>query len=87
MAGAARALDNGAMSRPSSRPMRVRMTRPEIADELTDALASGDCLCARVDEDTLLVVHRFAKDDEEARVELEFFLRAWNAAGATVELV
>jgi hypothetical protein len=75
------------MSRPSSRPMRVRMSRPEIADELTDALASGDCFCARVDEETLLVVHRFAKDDHEARIELEFFLRAWSNGGATAEIV
>ena len=74
------------MSQPS-RPLRVRLSRPEIADELTDALAAGDCLCARVDEDTLLVVHRFATNDDEARIELEFFLRAWSADGATAELV
>jgi hypothetical protein len=68
--------------------MRVRMSRPELAGKLSDALAAGDCLCARVDDTTLLVVHRAAADEAEARMELTFFLRAWSGSeGACAELV
>jgi hypothetical protein len=63
--------------RPSSPPLRVRLTRPELAGELADALTAGDCLCARVGPRTLLVLHRAAASEAEARTELGFFLRAW----------
>jgi hypothetical protein len=57
--------------------MRVRLSRRELLDELADALAAGDCLCARVDDETMVVVHRAAADEAEARTELRFFLSAW----------
>lgn len=57
--------------------MRVRLSGPELGEELAEALAAGDCLCARVDHETVVVVHRAAADEAEARVELGFFLRAW----------
>jgi hypothetical protein len=60
-------------------PFRVRISPPELRDALVDALVAGDCLCARLPDDTVLVVHRDAADKAEARVELGFFLRAWAA--------
>jgi hypothetical protein len=52
------------------------------------ALAAGDCLCARTGDETFVVLHRAAGDAVEARLELEFFLRAWSSGReATAELV
>ena len=71
-----------------STPLRVRVSRPELAEELAEALAAGDCLCARTGEESLVVVHRAAADETEARIELGFFLRAWEQrhAGVRAEL-
>jgi hypothetical protein len=71
------------MPRPPS-PLRIRISRPELADELVTALVAGDCLCAPVGNDTFVVVHRAAADEAEARVELDFFLRAWESRYADV---
>ena len=70
-------------------PLRVRLSRPDLADELAEALAAGDCFCVPVDGDTVLVLHRAAADEAEARIELAFFLRAWQGrhAGVRAELV
>lgn len=72
-----------------SPPFAVRISPPELRDALVEALVAGDCLCARVRDDTLLVVHRDAADKAEAQVELGFFLRAWVGlhAHARAELV
>jgi hypothetical protein len=74
MTAAGHTVDTGFVS-PS--PLRVRLTRPELAAELADALAAGDCLCAQVGPRTLVVLHRAAASKAEARTELAFFLRAW----------
>ena len=58
-------------------PLLVRLSRPELAAELAAALSRAECLCARVGEGAVLVLHREAEDEREARVELGFFLRAW----------
>jgi hypothetical protein len=70
-------------------PLRVHISRPELGEDLAAALAAGDCHCARVHDDTFVVVHRAAADDAEARVELRFFLRAWEArhVGVRAELI
>jgi hypothetical protein len=57
--------------------------------ELRQALAEADCSVTQVGEDTLLVTNPLAVDEAEARLELAFFLRAWQAKtpGAEVELL
>jgi hypothetical protein len=60
----------------------VRISPPELRDALVDALVAGDCLCARLRDDTVLIVHRDAATKAEAQVELGFFLRAWMARHA-----
>ena len=68
-----------------SPPLRVRLSRPELADELAHDLTEGDCLCAQSDDDdTIVVLHRAAADEREARTELGFFLRAWQRRYADV---
>ena len=70
-------------------PLRVRISRPELGEDLAAALAAGDCHCARVAGDTFVVLHRAASHDDEARVELQFCLRAWAGrhTGGRAELV
>ena len=71
-----------------SPPLRVRLSSPALGEDLVEALVAGDCLCARTGDNTLVVLHRAASDEAEARLELGFFLRAWsNTRGATAELV
>lgn len=68
--------------------LRVRLDRPDLVRDLVDALAAGDCFCARGTDDTLVVVHPTAADEREARLELGFFLRAWATAhGAKAEVL
>lgn len=59
------------------RTMRVRISEPGLMTNLVESLQRGDCLSAPVAEDECQVVHPFALDELEARVELMFFLRAW----------
>ncbi len=81
MTAAGHAVDTALVS-PSSPPLHVRLTRPELAGELADALSAGDCLCAQVGPQTLVVLHRAAANEAEARTELGFFLRAWQLGHA-----
>jgi hypothetical protein len=60
-------------------PFHVVLARPELVDGLVRALTAGDCLCSRLTTDTLVVIHRAAVDESEARTELRFFLDAWAA--------
>ena len=59
--------------------MRVRLSDPLHARELALALARGDCVVTPAGLDMLTIVHPFARDEEEARTEVLFFLRAWQA--------
>lgn len=59
------------------RTMLVRVSPPELTDELIRSLAEGDCLVHRVSDDMFSVLHLYAHDRREARVELSLFLRAW----------
>jgi hypothetical protein len=60
-------------------PLHVALDRPALLEELILALTAGDCLCTRTAADTLVVIHRAAVDESEARIELRFFLDAWAA--------
>jgi hypothetical protein len=57
--------------------MLVRVTPPELTDELIRSLSEGDCLVHRVNEDTCSVFHLYARNVYEARLELRLFLDAW----------
>ena len=47
------------------------------AADLIDALDDASCLIVRRDEDTVDVLVPTRHDDEQARMELTFFLSAW----------
>ena len=68
--------------------LRIHVNNATALAELRQALADADCSIAQVEEDTLLVTHPL-EDEAEARLELVFFLRAWqaNRPDAEVELL
>lgn len=61
--------------------MKVRVSSECVA-ELTEALLHGDCLCVPASGDTCEVLHPYAADEHEARIELAFFLRAFQIGSA-----
>lgn len=69
--------------------LRIRVNDAAMLAELRASLEDADCSAVPVSDDTLLVTHPFAHDEHEARLELKFFLAAWQAArpGAEAELV
>jgi hypothetical protein len=66
--------------------MRVRVSDSACVDVLVDDLRRGGCVPARVDEETVEVIHPEAADAREARTELGFFLRAWQSRHPQVVL-
>jgi hypothetical protein len=56
---------------------RIQLNDPRRIDELREALVEGDYPAVQTSEDTLLVAHPMIIDAAEARMELEFFLKAW----------
>jgi hypothetical protein len=66
--------------------MRVHVNDSACLDALVGDLLRGGCVPARVDEETVDVVHLEAADATEARTELGFFLRAWQSRHPEVVL-
>jgi hypothetical protein len=67
---------------------RIQLSDPNLLDDLRAVLAEADCSTVPVDTDTLLVTPPLPID-EETRMELVFFVRAWRATrpGIEVELL
>jgi hypothetical protein len=63
---------------------RIQLSDPNLLDDLRDALVRADCSAVPVDTNTLLVTSPLPID-EEARMELAFFLRAWQATRPGIE--
>ena len=66
--------------------MRIQLSDASHLDDLMAALLRGDCLPTPTGLDTLVVVHPWARDEREARTELLFFLRAWQASHPQVDV-
>ena len=66
--------------------MRVHISDSACLDVLVDDLLRGGCVLARVDDETVKVIHPDAADAREARTELGFFLRAWQSRHPEVVL-
>ncbi len=54
-------------------------------DDLIQSLRRGGCRPIEVTSDTSTVEHPDAADDHVARIELEFFLKAWVAQNSDVD--
>ena len=59
--------------------MRVHVSDSRCLGTLIDDLARGGCVPAKVDDETVEVVHPAASDADEAWTELSFFVRAWQS--------
>jgi hypothetical protein len=59
--------------------MRVRISEPGLMASLIETLRRGDCVLRAVREGEVDVTHPHAEDEAVARMELRFFLRAWES--------
>jgi hypothetical protein len=68
--------------------LRIHVNDNAALADLRQALMDADCSIAQVAEDTLLVTQPL-ENETETRMELAFFLRAWQAKrpDAEVELL
>jgi hypothetical protein len=59
--------------------MKITVNPPELLPELLDWLHRHDCVAHELElgDGTCRVIHVAANDPDEAKVELTFFLRAW----------
>lgn len=55
----------------------VDLDRPDLMDDLVASLRRNGCSVRRIGSRSCAVEHELADDDTEARVEVGFFLRAW----------
>ena len=57
--------------------MNVEITRSELLGELIETLARGGCHVTRTAASACRVVHPLATSEQEAWLEVAFFVRAW----------
>jgi hypothetical protein len=62
--------------------MRVNVSQPQLLGELSADLRQAGCVSLPISAETLSVVHPLAMDDHEEKIELTFFLKAWDASRA-----
>jgi hypothetical protein len=67
--------------------MRVHVSDPRAVPDLLASLLRGACVATRIDRNICEVVHLHATDESEAKIELHFFLRAWQCRYYGVEAV
>jgi hypothetical protein len=69
--------------------MRVRVSDPALLGELQRYLRAAECVAEQSDEDALDVYIPRAPSEDQARREVEIYLKAWQAmnAGARAEIV
>jgi hypothetical protein len=65
--------------------MVVEITRGSLLPDLIDAFTRCGCLANRIAPGACRVVHPHARDRDEARLEIAFFLRAWQLRHPGVE--
>jgi hypothetical protein len=55
----------------------VDLNRPDLLDDLVASLRRAGCSVSRLGWRSCMVDHAEATDETEARVEVAFYLRAW----------
>jgi hypothetical protein len=66
--------------------MRVHLSDSSLLARLADDLRRGGCVPSKADDAALDVIQPDARDAREARLELTFYLRAWQSRHPEVEL-
>jgi hypothetical protein len=59
--------------------VRLRLGDPDHAESLSDFLRRRDCAVEQVDADTLLVSLPHELHTQQARLELDLYLRVWQS--------
>lgn len=68
--------------------MKIHISDPVVVEELADALAASECTTTRTTRHTLHVDVPWAEvESEQARMELQFFVKAWEARRPGVRAV
>lgn len=69
--------------------MRIRVSDPALLDSLQRYLRAADCVAERAGADALDVAVPRAPSDDQARREVDIYIRAWQAMnpGARAELI
>jgi hypothetical protein len=66
--------------------MRVHLSDSSLLGALTEDLLRGGCVPSAAGDGALDVIQPDARDAREARLELTFFLRAWQSRHPEVEV-
>jgi hypothetical protein len=66
-------------------PLTVKLSRADLVDELVASFCRSGCAARRIGSFTCRVVHTAARDEDEARTEVTFFLRAWQGRHPEIE--
>jgi hypothetical protein len=66
--------------------MRVHLSDTSLLGRLAEDLRRGGCVPSAAGEGALDVIQPDARDAREARLELTFYLRAWQSRHPEVEL-
>ena len=67
------------------RPLTVHVNRPELVEDLVRGLRRSGCRVRRTGPWSCAVEHVEAANENEARVEVTFFLRAWQSRHASAQ--
>jgi hypothetical protein len=59
--------------------MRIRISDPDQLEDLRCALRDASVVSPQTELDTLVVLDPFSSNEDESRVEITFFVRAWLA--------
>ena len=59
--------------------VRLRLSDPELADKLRDFLERRECAVIEIDAETLEVELTHEVHAEQARLELDLYLRVWQS--------
>ena len=59
--------------------VRLRLSDPELVESLRTFLERRECAVGQVDADTLEVSLPHELDADQARLELDFYLRVWQS--------
>jgi hypothetical protein len=59
--------------------VRLRLSDPELAESLCDFLERRECVVVQLDADTLEVGLPHERHAEQARLELDLYLRVWQS--------
>jgi hypothetical protein len=66
--------------------MKVHLSDSSLLDVLIEDLLRGGCVPSVADDGMLDVIQPDSRDAREARLELTFFLRAWQSRHPEVEV-